>query len=153
MSELQELYGEMIRDHNNRPRNFRALAARTHEARGHNPLCGDEIDVHVQVDARENIVDLAFQGQGCAISKASASMMTEALKGKNMQQARELFARFHDVVAGEAGGAAPAPGVEIGKLQVFSGVRAFPMRVKCATLCWHALRAALAGAREKATTE
>jgi nitrogen fixation NifU-like protein len=143
---LQELYGEVILDHNRRPRNFGRLAAANHVAVGHNPLCGDRVAVYLRV-ADERIEEIGFEGVGCAISTASASMMTEALRGKPVAEARQLFERFHalltaDAEAGEAGDAAAAP--ELGKLAVFAGVREFPMRVKCATMAWHALQAALA---------
>jgi len=145
MSDLRELYQEMILDHGKRPRNFRALDG-AECAEGHNPLCGDRITVFVRTDG-EKIVDVSFQGSGCAISTASASMMTEALRDKTLGEARELFRRFHELVA--AGGEA----IEIGKLEVFKGVGEFPMRVKCATLAWHTLRAALEQDDSSVTTE
>ena len=145
MSELRELYQEMILDHGKRPRNFRSQDG-AHCAEGHNPLCGDRITVFVRTDG-EIIEDVSFQGTGCAISTASASMMTEALRGKTLDEARALFQRFHELVA--AGGDAE----EIGKLEVFKGVGEFPMRVKCATLAWHTLRAALDQEETEVTTE
>ncbi|MBA3269636.1 MAG: SUF system NifU family Fe-S cluster assembly protein [Acidobacteria bacterium] len=139
MSELSDLYQEVILDHNRRPRNFRPIddASRTQE--GYNPLCGDRLTLYVKLDGR-SIVDLSFQGSGCAISKASASLMTEALKGKTVEQARELFDRFHDMVTSSTDVAAP----DLGKLSVLSGVREYPTRVKCASLAWHTLKAAVA---------
>jgi nitrogen fixation NifU-like protein len=139
MSELSDLYQEVILDHNRRPRNFRAIdeASRTQE--GYNPLCGDRLTVYVNLEGNR-IVDVAFQGSGCAISKASASLMTEALKGKTVDEARALFDRFHDMVTSSAEFEAP----DLGKLSVLSGVREYPTRVKCASLAWHTLKAAVA---------
>ena len=136
---LRDLYQEVILDHNRRPRNFGALPSANHQAEGYNPLCGDKVTVFLDLqDGR--IQDVAFQGAGCAISTASASLMTEALKGKTVEEVREIFQGFHDLVTtGEGEGSE-----ELGKLAVFSGVREFPMRVKCATLAWHTLQAALA---------
>lgn len=134
--ELDELYQSVILDHNRAPRNFHKLEDATAHAEGRNPLCGDVFDVWLRV-ADERIVDVAFLGQGCAISKASASMMTQAIKGKTVAEVRELFEQFHQLVT--AGSAATLPT----KLEVFRGVRAFPIRVKCATLSWHAMKAAL----------
>ena len=136
MSDLDELYQSVILDHNKSPRNFRKLADASAHAEGRNPLCGDVYDVWVRLDG-DVIQDVSFEGQGCAISKASASMMTQAIKGKTIAEARALFDRFHEVVTGAATGALP------GKLEVFRGVRAFPIRVKCATLSWHAMKKAL----------
>lgn len=139
MSELDELYQSVILDHNRAPRNFRKLEEATNHAEGRNPLCGDQFDVWLRLDG-DVIADAAFQGQGCAISKASASMMTQAVKGKTVAEARALFEKFHEVVTGSTGaGALPS------KLEVFRGVSAFPIRVKCATLSWHALKQALEG--------
>jgi nitrogen fixation protein NifU and related proteins len=138
MSELDELYQSVILDHNRAPRNFRKLEEATNHAEGRNPLCGDQFDVWLKLEG-DVIADAAFQGQGCAISKASASMMTQAVKGKTVAEARSLFEKFHEVVTGAAG-AAPLPS----KLEVFRGVSAFPIRVKCATLSWHAMKQALA---------
>ena len=146
MSELRELYQEVILEHSKHPRNFRALAAANHKAEGFNPLCGDHFTVYV--DLQDGAIhDIAFQGTGCAISKASASMMTQSLKGKSAGEAEELFTRFHDLVTGNGNGE------EVGKLAAFSGVSEFPLRVKCATLAWHALRAALKGEKEAVSTE
>lgn len=138
MSTLSDLYQEVILDHNRRPRNFRALDGATRTQEGFNPLCGDRLTLYVQLEG-ERIADLAFQGSGCAISKASASLMTEALKGKSVDEARTLFDRFHQMVT-----SAPTEQVpEMGKLSVLAGVREFPMRIKCASLAWHTLRAAV----------
>jgi len=145
MSELRELYQEMILDHGKRPRNFRAQDG-ADEAAGHNPLCGDRMTVYVRVDG-DTIEDVSFEGAGCAISTASASIMTQALRGKTTAEAEALFQRFHDLVAADGNDEG------IGKLAVFKGVRAFPMRVKCATLAWHTLRAALDQQDEEVTTE
>lgn len=147
MSELRELYQEVILEHSKHPRNYRALDSANHKAEGFNPLCGDHFTVYADVKDG-TIHDLSFQGTGCAISKASASMMTQSLKGKSAQEAEELFHRFHDLVTGQ-GGSADA----VGKLAVFAGVSEFPLRVKCATLAWHALRAALRGEEQAVSTE
>ena len=140
MSELDELYQSVILDHNRAPRNFRKLEDATNHAEGRNPLCGDQFDVWLKVEGQV-IADAGFLGQGCAISKASASMMTQAVRGKTIAEARALFEKFHDVVTG-SGGPASLPS----KLDVFRGVSAFPIRVKCATLSWHAMKQALEGA-------
>ncbi len=148
-AELEDLYQEVILDHNKRPRNKGPLPDATASADGHNPLCGDKIKVHVRVEG-DRVVDLRFEGAGCAISQASASTMTEAVKGLSRSEIETLFEGFHVVVTGKAD-ADSQPG--LGKLAVFSGVSEFPMRVKCATLAWHTLRAALAGAAEPVKTE
>ena len=138
MSGLNELYQEVILDHNKRPRNFRTIEPASHHAEGHNPLCGDRLALYVQVTG-DTIADVAFQGSGCAISKASASLMTDAVKGQTVAAATELFQRFHAMVT-----TPPDQAVEnMGKLSVLAGVREFPVRVKCASLCWHTLKAAL----------
>ena len=147
MSDLRDLYQEVILDHSKRPRNFRELPGADRRQEGFNPLCGDRLTVYLRLEG-DVIRDIAFQGSGCAISTASASMMTEALMGKTEGEARALFERFHGVVTGK-GGQADAPG----KLAVFSGVREFPVRVKCATLPWHTVVAALEGRAEPVTTE
>jgi nitrogen fixation NifU-like protein len=147
MSDLGELYQEVILDHNRRPRNFRTIED-AHHQEGYNPLCGDRLMLYVKVE-QDRIVDVAFQGSGCAISKASASLMTEALKGKTVAEARELFDKFHDMVTSSPDAAAP----ELGKLSVLSGVREYPTRVKCASLAWHTLKAALAGEEATVSTE
>ena len=149
MAGLRELYQEVILDHNRKPRNFRRLGAPTAAAEGYNPLCGDRISVELEVEG-DTLRDIAFQGSGCAISKASASMMTESLKGKTRTQAEALFRAFHRLLTEDGASADPDA---LGKLVVFSGVREFPVRVKCATLAWHTLRAALENAGEVATTE
>jgi nitrogen fixation NifU-like protein len=138
MSDLSDLYQEVILDHNKRPRNFREIKSPSHEAEGFNPLCGDRLNVYVQVDG-DVITDLAFLGSGCAISKASASLMTDALKGHTVAEARALFTRFHHVVTTPP----EEPVEDLGKLSVLAGVREFPVRVKCASLAWHTLKAAL----------
>ncbi len=145
--ELQELYQEVILDHNRRPRNFRALAA-GRRAEGFNPLCGDKITVYLTVD-NGVITDVAFQGSGCAISKASASLMTESIKGKTVADAQALFERFQQMITAPA----DAPVDSLGKLDVLAGVRQFPIRVKCASLAWHTLRAAVEARDEVVSTE
>jgi nitrogen fixation NifU-like protein len=151
MSDLLELYQEVILDHNKRPRNFGELPAADHRAEGNNPLCGDQLTVSLTL-AGERIEEIRFQGHGCAISTASASLMTEAVKGKTVTEARELFDGFHELLTGDP--SVPAEGAaELGKLAVFSGVRQFPIRVKCATLPWHTLLAAIRGSDEPVTTE
>lgn len=149
MADLRELYQDVILEHSKTPRNYRELPAANHQAEGYNPLCGDRFTVYVTTEG-DTISDIAFQGTGCAISKASASMMTQSLKGKSMADAEQLFERFHDLVTGHQ---TPANNEsELGKLTVFSGVSEFPVRVKCATLAWHALQAALVG-KQEVTTE
>src|SRR5580765_1292722 len=148
MSELRELYQELILEHSKKPRNYRVLDTANHKAEGFNPLCGDHFTVYVDVK-NGAIQDVGFQGSGCAISKASASMMTQMLKGKTEAEAEDIFTRFHDLVTGHAGG----DGEDLGKLAVFAGVSEFPLRVKCATLAWHALRAALRGEEQAVSTE
>ena len=138
MSDLSDLYQEVILDHNKRPRNFRKMGSASHQAEGFNPLCGDRLNLYVQVDG-EVITDLSFEGAGCAISKASASLMTDELKGRTVAEARDLFTRFHHVVTTPP----DQPVEELGKLSVLAGVREFPVRVKCASLAWHTLIAAL----------
>ncbi len=138
MSDLQELYQSVILDHNRKPRNFGALASANHTADGKNPLCGDQVTVALLVE-QDMIVDVKFTGHGCAISKASASLMTAAVKGKSREEAESLFSRFHALVLGQD----PDAGKSLGQLVVFSGVSRFPIRVKCASLAWHTLKAAL----------
>jgi len=150
MSELSELYQQVILDHNRKPRNFRRMEEPSRKAEGHNPLCGDQVTVYVLLEDG-TIKDLSFHGGGCAISKASASMMTESLKGRSSAEAERLFGIFHRMVTG--GTVDSAESGELGKLAVFSGVSEFPVRVKCATLAWHALRAALEGSHEPVSTE
>ena len=151
MSELRELYQSVILDHNKQPRNFGALEGANRSAEGHNPLCGDQIQVEVLVDEDGVVQGIGFTGQGCAISTASASLMTQAVKGKPRAEVEALFEGFHGLVTG-APREEPEPAEGLGKLSVFAGVREFPMRVKCATLCWHTLRSAL-DEGEKVTTE
>lgn len=148
MAELRDLYQEVILEHSKAPRNYRQLSGGQH-AEGFNPLCGDHFTVFLQLE--NNLVnDVSFQGSGCAISKASASMMTQAVKGKSKEEAEKLFERFHKLVTtGDANGDRS----ELGKLEVFSGVSEFPVRVKCATLAWHTLKAALEGKQESVSTE
>jgi nitrogen fixation protein NifU and related proteins len=148
MSDLRELYQELILEHSKVPRNYRELVNADRKAEGYNPLCGDHLTVYVRT-CGDCIQDIAFQGSGCAISKASASMMTQSLKGKTEQEAKELFENFHRMVTGEKNGG-PA---DLGKLLVFAGVAEFPVRVKCATLAWHTLQAALEGKQEPVSTE
>jgi nitrogen fixation NifU-like protein len=150
MAELDSLYQEVILDHAKRPRNFRVLENADHHADGYNPLCGDKVTIYVRlVDGR--IADISFQGSGCAISTASASILTETLKGKTRAEAEALFETFHNLVTGQPVKSADPPA--LGKLAVFSGVSEFPVRVKCASLAWHTLRSALAGEPTVATTE
>jgi len=148
VSDLRELYQETILDHGRAPRNFGKLEGCTHEADGDNPLCGDKIHLYLTVDG-DTVTDLKFDGAGCAISTASASLMTEALKGKSVADAMALFERVHESVTGQG---SADQSVELGKLAVFEGVREYPLRVKCATLAWHTLRNALEGGKT-ATTE
>jgi nitrogen fixation NifU-like protein len=151
--DLRDLYQEVILDHGRHPRNFRHPDTANRTARGDNPLCGDKVTVYLEVGADGTIRDAAFEGRGCAISTASASLMTETLKGKTEDEARTLFHALHDMCTGhEAPGEASADPDDLDRLRVLSGVRNFPMRVKCATLAWQAVLAALAG-ETKATTE
>lgn len=154
MSDLRDLYQDVILEHSKTPRNFRALASANHKAEGYNPLCGDRFTVYVTVE-NGKISDISFQGSGCAISKASASMMTQSLKGKSVEEAEKLFGEFHDLVTGHSAGAASGEATEspLGKLAVFSGVSEFPVRVKCATLAWHTLQAALEDKQAPVSTE
>lgn len=147
---LRELYQEVIFDHNRNPRNYRPLPTASHHADGHNPLCGDQLTVYLQVE--DGIVrEASFVGHGCAISTASASLMTEAVKGKRVEKVEALFRDVHALLTGTRDEAAPAR--DFGKLQVLAGVKEFPVRVKCATLAWHTLHNALTGAHETAHTE
>jgi nitrogen fixation NifU-like protein len=138
MSDLKDLYQEVILDHNKRPRNFHTVESASHSAEGYNPLCGDRLHLYLKVDDGV-VTDVGFQGSGCAISKASASLMTDSIKGRPVAEVRDLFQRFHTMVT-----TPPDEAVEnLGKLSVLSGVREFPVRVKCASLAWHTLKAAL----------
>jgi nitrogen fixation NifU-like protein len=150
MNELGDLYQQVILDHNKQPRNFHAVEGSNRKAEGYNPLCGDRLTLYARIE--EGVVrDVGFIGSGCAISKASASMMTEAIKGKTVAEVEQLFRTFHGLVTEqEPNGEKPA---DLGKLVVFSGVREFPVRVKCATLAWHTLRAALENKEGTTTTE
>ena len=150
MSDLTDLYQEVILDHNRRPRNFGALPDATRIAKGHNPLCGDRLTLYVRLDG-DRIADVAFEGAGCAISKASASLMTDAVKGRSIPEAMTLFDRFHQVVTTPVD--QPIDEASVGKLAVLAGVREYPVRVKCASLAWHTLKAALEGADEPVKTE
>ena len=147
--ELRELYQSVILDHNKQPRNFGELPEANGHAEGHNPLCGDHLSVEVRIEDR-TLREIAFQGQGCAISTASASLMSEAVKGRPVAEVRGLFERFHDLVTSDPTLEVDSQG--LGKLEVFAGVREFPIRVKCATLSWHTLQSALS-AGESVTTE
>lgn len=147
MSDLRDLYQEVIFDHYKKPRNYHALASANHVAHGHNRLCGDQLTVYLHVDGNV-ITDLSFEGSGCAISTASASLMTDALKGKTLDEASRLFESFHHMVVDEA-----EPDAELGKLEVLAGVREFPARVKCATLAWHTMQAALKDRAAPVSTE
>ena len=150
MSDLDDLYQELILDHNRRPRNCRRLEGANCSADGYNPLCGDRIKVFVNL--KDDVVeDVTFEGSGCAISTASASLMTESVKGKTVEEAKLLFSSFHDLLTRD--GAAADSGPDLGKLKVFSGVGRFPARVKCATLAWHTVKAALLHSGDSVTTE
>jgi nitrogen fixation protein NifU and related proteins len=140
MSELSELYQQVILDHNKKPRNFHKIEAASHHAEGSNPLCGDQLTVYAEME-NDTLKDVSFEGSGCAISKAAASMMTVAVKGKTKQDAEALFDEFHRMVTGELD-EENEPNT-LGRLRIFAGVREFPVRVKCASLPWHTLRAAL----------
>lgn len=155
MDELRELYQEVILDHGKHPRNKRHPEHVTHEAHGNNPLCGDKVTVYLLIGDDRRIEDVAFEGRGCAISTASASLMTEIVKGKTEAEAKALFERFHAMCTDDAydqAGDAAIDAESMDRLQVMAGIRQFPMRVKCATLPWHTLTAAMAG-KEKVSTE
>jgi len=149
VSELRDLYQDVILDHNRRPRNRGRLADATHHAEGDNPLCGDQVSLYLRIEDGR-IAGVSFEGVGCAISTASASMMTEALSGLTLEQAHALYGAMIDMLTGDPL-LAGSPSAEVGKLAVFAGVREYPARVKCATMAWHTLEAALAGRGEKAT--
>ena len=149
MSELSELYQQVILDHNKKPRNFHKLETANRRAEGYNPLCGDQLNVYLDVEG-DQVKDVAFEGSGCAISKASASMMTQAVKGKTKAEAEQLFDEFHRMVTGKLD--AEEDPNNLGRLKIFAGVREFPVRVKCATLSWHTMHAALNN-EEKVSTE
>jgi nitrogen fixation NifU-like protein len=149
MSDLRELYQQVILDHNKNPRNFHEMADATAKVDGYNPLCGDHYVIFVRLDG-DTIADVSFTGSGCAISKASASVMSSTLKGKSRQEAEQLFETFHKLVTGDGTGLSAA---ELGRLAAFSGVSEFPARVKCATLAWHTLKSSIEGTDEKVSTE
>ena len=149
MSELSELYQQVILDHNKKPRNFHKMESANRTAEGFNPLCGDQLHIYLQVEG-DQVKDISFEGSGCAIFKASASMMTQALKGKTKAESEQLFQEFHRLLTGEMD--EEVEDSNLGKLRIFAGVREYPVRVKCATLSWHTMLAALRG-EEKATTE
>jgi len=147
MSELTDLYQEVILDHNRRPHNFRVIGDANARQEGYNPLCGDRLTLYLTLDG-DVIKDAAFQGTGCAISKASASLMTDALKGKTVGEARRMFDEFHAMITSDPESALP----DLGKLSVFAGVREFPTRIKCASLAWHTMKAAVAHEGEAPVT-
>ena len=150
MSDLRELYQELIIDHSKRPRNFKVLETANRKLEGYNPLCGDKITLFLELE-HDRVKNVSFQGSGCAISTASASVLTESIKGKTLAEVQALFEVFHQMVIGKPPAAGNAP--ELGKLAVFSGVSEFPARVKCAALAWHTLHAALQGTGETVSTE
>jgi nitrogen fixation protein NifU and related proteins len=149
MSDLRELYQQVILDHNKNPRNYKEIADATRRVEGYNPLCGDHYTVFLNLDG-ETIREVSFTGNGCAISKASASVMSSTVKGKSKEEATRLFDTFHRLVTGDSSGLDAA---DLGRLAAFSGVSEFPARVKCATLAWHTLRTALEGQQESVSTE
>jgi len=148
MSELRDLYQQVILDHNRKPRNCYVMSCATRTADGHNPLCGDTVKVYLRIEDGR-IAEISFQGSGCAICTASTSLMTESVKGKTVAETTELFRGFHDMLTGVAA----EQGVDLGKLMVFEGVREYPVRVKCATLAWHTLKAAIDSTDRPVTTE
>jgi nitrogen fixation NifU-like protein len=149
MADLRDIYQEVILEHAKSPRNFHGLESPSKKAEGYNPLCGDRCSVFI--NTKDGVInDISFEGSGCAISRASASMMTQSLKGKTLEEAEQMFRGFHDLVTGQHRDGEPA---DIGKLKVFAGVSEFPARVKCATLAWHTLQAALHGDSAPVTTE
>jgi nitrogen fixation protein NifU and related proteins len=150
MAELRDLYQEVILEHSKAPRNFKKLANANHHAEGFNPLCGDRFTVYLDLEG-DTVRDIAFEGSGCAISKASASMMTQSVKGKTIAEAERIFENFHKFVTTQDH--EEEDSAQLGKLAVFSGVAEFPARVKCATLAWHTLQAALEGKQESVSTE
>ncbi len=150
MSDLRDLYQEVILDHSRRPRNFGPLEGLSSAARGNNPLCGDQLTVYLRLEG-DAIRDVRFEGKGCAISTASASLMTETVRGKTAEEAERIFERFHGAVTSAPD--VPLDEAELGKLAALVGVREYPVRVKCASLAWHTLRAALHGRRDPVSTE
>ena len=151
MSDLRELYQEVILDHGRNPRKFGRIENASHNARGRNPICGDDTTIYLEMDG-DQIRDISFEGSGCAISTSSASLMSEALRGKTLDEVRALFDDFHEMVTGDPSQKAEVSS-EMGKLAVMAGVREFPIRVKCATLGWHALLAALEDSGDTVSTE
>ena len=149
MSDLRELYQQVILDHNKNPRNYREMADATAKVDGYNPLCGDHYTIFLKMEG-DTIREVSFTGSGCAISKASASVMSSTVKGKSKDEAEQLFDTFHNLVTGDASSLSAA---DLGRLAAFSGVSEFPARVKCATLAWHTLRSAMNGEDDKVTTE
>ena len=153
MQDLNDLYQEVILDHNRRPRNYGPLPDATHTAKGHNPLCGDKLTLALKIEG-DRITGVSFEGSGCAISKASASLMTDALKGRSLAEAGLLFDRFHQMITSSFDRPIDEEGLEaLGKLAAFAGVREFPIRVKCASLAWHTLKAALSDSHQMVKTE
>jgi nitrogen fixation protein NifU and related proteins len=150
MSGVSQLYQELILEHNRAPRNFRSMADASGHAEGRNPLCGDQLSVWVKFDG-DRLADVSFHGSGCAISKSSASLMTAAVKGRTREEAERMFDRFHALVTGSL--SVDVARDDLGKLAAFAGIAEFPVRVKCATLAWHAMRAALAGSDRSVSTE
>lgn len=153
MSDLRDLYQEVILDHSKKPRNFGKPSEVNHEAKGHNPLCGDRVTIYLNLGLDGRVKEVTFEGSGCAISMASASIMTEMLKGKTVAEAKTLFDKFHGVVTGEDEDLSAADGEDLDRLEALSGVREFPMRVKCATLAWHTFIAATEDRRDQVVTE
>ena len=153
MDDLRELYQTTILDHNRNPRNFGICEGANRSAEGNNPICGDQLKLYLRVDDDDSVVDLRFDGSGCAISRASASLMTDYVKGKSRAEIEQIFERFHELVTAAPDEDTLEIAAGLGKLAVFSGVREFPMRVKCATLCWYTLRSALDGDSTVAHTE
>lgn len=148
--ELKELYQEVILDHNKSPRNYKKLDDANHFAEGYNPLCGDKVNIYLNIEENK-IEDISFQGSGCAISKASASLMTSSLKGKSLEEAKELFEKFRELITGKGNDQLSIE--DLGKLTVFAGVKEFPSRVKCASLAWHTMLSALNNEKKLVTTE
>ena len=151
MFDLKDLYLQVIVDHNKSPRNFGVLNPATHDAEGYNPLCGDQLHIYLNINDEGVIEDVKFEGQGCAISTASASLMTEALKGKNVSAFGQIFENFTHMATADM--SEPPNEAVLGKLAALAGVREFPSRIKCATLCWHTMKAAIEGSGEPAKTE
>ncbi len=147
-----DLYQQVILEHNRKPKNYQELDSATHQAEGYNPLCGDHFKVYLEIDAEHLIHKVTFTGSGCAISKASASLMTDALKGKTIAQAKDLFTEFLRLLKGELDPASKELHL-LGKLKIFSGIWQYPSRIKCAGLCWHAMQGALESSSEKVSTE